>query len=92
MIMFGPPRAVLQPIHSVVLVYIVMMLGQELDRLWPESRYAFRRIVEIDGEAVGFVIVLHITKNVVINIAEEVDLRLNAPVPSGISQGRVFVK
>lgn len=86
--------AVGEPVHGVVLVQVlrVVVAGQELERLRPQRRHALRAVVQIDGEAVRLVVVLHPAEDVVVNVAEEVDVRLDAPVPAVVLEGRVLVE
>ena len=51
-----------------------------------------RRVVEVDGEAVGLVAVLHEAEDVVVNVAEEVNLWLDAPVVLHVFESWVFVE
>lgn len=68
------------------------MCSKELLRLRPQGRYAIRCIIEVDGETVGFVVILHPAENIVVNIAEEVDFRFHAPVISDIFKGGMLVE
>jgi len=61
-------------------------------RLGPQRWYGLGCIVKVDGKAVGFVAVLHIAENVVVDVAEEVDVGLDAPVVAGIEEGWVVVE
>ena len=51
-----------------------------------------RGVVQVDGEAVCFVAVGHVAEHVVVDVAEEVDLGLHAPVIPRVSEGRVMVE
>jgi hypothetical protein len=68
------------------------MLCEELDSLGPQAWDTLRRVVQIDSETVGFVVVLHITEDIVIYIAEEVNLGFNSPVVLSMLQSRMLVK
>lgn len=68
------------------------MLGEELDSLWPQTRESLGIIVEIDGETICFVVVVHVTEDIIVDLAEEVDVGLDAPVVSGIREGGVLVE
>lgn len=68
------------------------MGGEEFQRLEPEGGYAFGGVVEVDVEAVGLVVVGHVAENVVVNVAEEFNLRLHAPVIFCVRKGRVVVE
>lgn len=69
-----------QPFYSVVGVLMVAIRGEELDSLGPQCRNRRGRVVEVDGEAVSLVAVLHEAEDVVVDVTEEVDLWLDAPV------------
>lgn len=68
------------------------MLGDELGCFGPQGRDRLRGIVECDGKAVGLIIILHVTEDVVVNVAEEVHIRLDSPVVLRILQGRVLIE
>ena len=51
-----------------------------------------RGVVQVDGEAVSLVAVGHVAEHVVVNVAEEVDLGLHAPVIARVGKGRVMVE
>lgn len=91
-IMFGSSRTILQPIHRIIAVYILRMFGQELDRLRPQRRDRLRRIVQVDGEAIGLVVILHVGEHVVVDVAEEVNFGLDTPVVAGVRQCGVLVE
>lgn len=91
-IVLGPPVAVLQPVHRVVGVYVFRVRGEELHGLGPQGRDALGRIVQVDGEAEGLVVVFHVAEDVVVDVAEEVHFRLHAPVVPGVGEGGVFVE
>lgn len=80
------------PFQHVVLVQVRRIRGHELLGLGPKRLDGLRSVVEIDGEAVGLVVVLHVPEHVVINVAEELDLGLNAPVVPIIRERRVLVE
>ena len=92
LVVVGSPVAVLEPIDGVVLMHILWMRGEEFRRLRPQGRDAFGRIVEVDGEAVRLVVVFHVPEDVVVDVAEEVDFWLHAPVVAGVGKRRVFVE
>lgn len=68
------------------------MLGDEFGGLRPQCRDRCGSIVEVDGEAIGLIVVCHEAEDIVVNVAEEVYLGLDAPVELGVLQRRVFVK
>ena len=51
-----------------------------------------RRVVEVDGEAVGLVAVLHKAEDIIVDVAEEVNLWLNTPVVLHVLEGGVVVE
>lgn len=94
LIMVGPALLVFQPsasVHRVVLEVFGMCFG-EAQGFGPEGGDGFGVVVEVDGEAVGFVVVLHVAENIVIDVAEEVDFGLHSPVVADVFQGRMVVE
>jgi hypothetical protein len=79
-VVVGSRFAVDEPPHSVVLVQVFRVCSEKFQRLEPEGRDAFRGVVEVDVEAVGLVVVRHVAEDVVVDVAEELDLWLHAPV------------
>ena len=73
-------------------MHVFRMCGDEFLRLRPQGRNAIRRIVEVDGEAVSFIMVLHPTENVIVDVAEEMDFGLDAPVVADVFESGVFVE
>ena len=92
LIMRRPPLAVRHPIHRVILMQILRMRRQKLLGLRPQRRYGLGVIVEIDCEAVSFVVVRHVSEDVVVDVAEEVDFGLDPPVVAGVCEGGVLVE
>ena len=93
--LFSVPRpslAIRQPLSRIVLDFIVRVRSQKFLRLWPQRRYGRRRIVYINRKPVSFVVVLHVAKDVIVNVAEEMDFRLNAPIIAGVGQRGVAVE
>ena len=68
------------------------MFGDEFLGLRVERGDGSRSIVEIDGEAVGLIVVLHPTEDIVVDVAEEVDFGFHSPIISDIFQSRVLVE
>lgn len=91
-IMLRPPLTIRQPLPRIILHLILRMRSQKLQRLRPQSRQALRRIVQVHGEAVRLVVVLHVAEDVVIDVAEEVDFGLDAPVVADVRQRGVPVE
>lgn len=92
LVMFRAVLAVRQPGLGIVLREWLLVRGEELDRLGPESRDRLRRVVDVDREAVGLVVIAHVAEDIVVNVAVEIDMRLHAPVVLHILQRRVFVE
>lgn len=88
----GAVRAVRHPAECAVRVEVlvdVVAFGEEALRLGPERRDGEGGVVEIDGEAVRLVAVLHVAEDVVVNVAEEVHVGLDAPVVVHVGEGGV---
>lgn len=83
---------VCEPVERVVGMLVLGVLSQELFSLGPQGRDRLRRIVEVDGEAVSLVVVLHKAEDVVVDVAEEVHLGLHSPIILHVLQGGVFVE
>jgi len=80
------------PVHCVVRVEVcsgVVVSGEEALCFGPQRGDGERCVVEVDGEAVGFVAVLHVSEDVVVDVAEEVDVGLDAPVVVHVCERRV---
>lgn len=90
--MFRSPRLIYQPVQGIVVVEVFGVVGEELLGLGPQRRDGCGGIVEVDGESVCLVVVLHVAEDVVVNITEEVDVGLDAPVILGVGEGGVFVE
>ena len=91
-IVFRPPLTVDYPLLRVVLMHVFGMCGEEFFRLRPQGGNAVRRIVEVDGEAVGLIVVLHPAENVIVDFAEEVYFGLDSPVVANVFESGVFVE
>ena len=81
-----------QPFQRVVAVYMLRVRGEKLDGLGPERRNALWAVVEVDGEPICLVMVLHPSEDIVIDVTEEVYLGLHSPVIASICQRRMFVE
>lgn len=68
------------------------MLRNELRCFGPQGWYRLRRIVKIDCETISLVVIRHIPEDIVVNITEEMNLRLNTPVELSICESRMFVE
>ena len=91
-VMFRPPLTINHPLLRTILMHIFRMRSDEFLRLRPQGGNAVWRIIEIDSEAVGLVVVLHPAENIVIDVAEEVDFGLDAPVVADVFEGGMFVE
>jgi hypothetical protein len=91
-IMFRPKRTIHKPRHRIILVQMLRMGREEFYRLGPEGRDGFGTVVEVDVEAVGFVVVGHVVEDVVVDVAEELDFGFDAPVVLGGREGGVVVE
>lgn len=78
--MFGPRLVIGDPIQHVVVAQVGGVCGQESASLGPEGGDRLRSIVEADGETIGLVVILHVAEHIVVDIAEELDVGLDAPV------------
>jgi hypothetical protein len=87
-----PPGVVRYPFHRIVVVKILGMVRKKLDGLRPQSRESLGVIVKVDCEAVSLVVVMHVTEHVVIDIAEEMNIGLDAPIVPGVCERRVLVE
>ena len=81
-----------EPLPRVLFVQVLRVRGHELLRFGPEGGDALGRVEEVDGKAVGLVVVLHVLEDVVVDVAEEVHVGLHAPVPPRVLQRRVVVE
>ena len=91
-IMLWPSLAIRQPLLGVVFDFILRVRGQKLLRLRPQRGYRLRRIVQINRKPVGFVVVFHVAEDVIVDVAKEVDFRLDAPVVADVGQRGVVVE
>lgn len=91
-IVFRPSLTVDYPLLRVVLMHVLRMCRDKFLRLRPQGGNALWRIVEVYGEAVGLIVVLHPAEYVIVDIAEEVDFGLDAPVVADVFEGGVFVE
>lgn len=68
------------------------MFRQKLYRLWPHAWDRPWVIVQVDGKAICLVVVLHIGEDVVVDVAEKVDIGLDTPVVASVSQRWMLVE
>lgn len=91
-VVLRPPDVIDNPLDSAVLVQIARVVGQEFGRLGPQGGQSVRIVVEVQGEAVRLVVVLHVAEDVVVDIAEEMDLGLDAPVVADVLERGMLVE
>ena len=91
-IVLRPPLAVRDPVFGIIGMQVLRMCCQESLGFGPEGRDALRCVIEVDGEPVGLVVILHVAENVIINIAEEMDLWLHTPIILHMLKGGMLVK
>lgn len=87
-----PPGLVHHPVEGAVLVHELRVVGEEFLGLGPQGGDRLWRVVEVDGETVCLVVVLHVAEDVVVDIAEEVHFGLNAPVVLRVGQSGMLVE
>ena len=92
LVVFGPALGVHKPAHRIVVVEVLGVRGKEFECLEPEGGDALWAVVEVDVEAVGLVVVGHVAEDVIVHVAEELDLRLDAPVVLRVFERRVVVE
>lgn len=91
-IVVGASLVVYQPGHSIILIQVLWMSGQEFDGLGPERRYGFWRIKKVDVEPIGLVVILHVSEDIVIHITEELNLGFHPPVVLSVLKSGMPVK
>ena len=91
-IVLRPSLAVQDPVIGIVGMQVLRMCCQESLGFGPQGRNALRGVVKVDGETIGLVVILHVAENVVINVAEEMDLWLHTPVILHMLKGGMLVE
>jgi hypothetical protein len=91
-IMFGSILTIRKPPHGVVWMNIFRMLRKKLQSLRPKSFNRFRGVINIDNETIALIIIFHVTENIVVNVAEEVDTGFYTPVPPIVLERRVVIE
>lgn len=86
------PMAILKPFPRIILVYIFGVIRDEFESLWPECFNRFGGVVDVYVKTVCLVVIGHPSKNVVVNVAEEVNIGLDAPVVLVVGEGWVLGK
>lgn len=84
--------AVFKPFTRVVWMDIVGVVLYEFSSFRPQGRDAIGTVVDVDIKAVGFVVVLHPRKDIVVHIAEEVNIGLHSPVVLYVLQRRMLTE
>lgn len=90
--MVRPADIVGKPLDSAVRVKVCRVIGEELGCFRPQCRQRLGVIVECDCEAVRLVVVLHVSEDIVVHIAKEVDIWFDTPVVSSVLKCRMFIK
>lgn len=91
-IVHRPSLLVSQPVKRVRLRERMFVVGQEIEGFRPETCNRLWTVVQSDREAVGFVVIAHVAEDIVVNIAEEMHVRLHTPVVLHVEQSRVLVE
>lgn len=86
------PLVVCNPAHCIVRMKVLVVRCQEFECLWPELWNRLRRVVQLNGKAVGLVVVLHEAEDIVVDITEEVHLGLDSPIVLHIRKSWMLVK
>lgn len=81
-----------KPVESIVGMEVLRVISEEPDRFRPQSGQCFGFIVQRNGEAIRLVVILHVSKNVVVDIAKEMNFGLDAPIPLGVLKSRMLVE
>jgi hypothetical protein len=85
-------RTIHNPLSCIIRMLILGMRCHELLCLWPQGRYTLWRIVEIYSKSIGFIVILHPPKDIVVDFTEEMHFGLNAPIVANVLERRVFVE
>lgn len=88
----GTSHVIRNPLPHVVVTEVRRVGGEESLSLGPKGRDTLWCVVEVDGETVGLVAILHVPENIVVDVAEELDIGLDTPVVAVACEGRVLVE
>lgn len=90
-IMFRPVCRICDPRFRIIRVHVplIALFREPALRLGPQTRDRSRGVIEIYRKAVGLIMGFHEAEDIVVDIAEEVDIWLDAPVVFQIFEGRV---
>src|SRR5271154_1294494 len=69
-----------QPLQCIVWMKVFGMCRKKLNRFGPQGGQRIWGVVQVYVKAVRFVVVLHITEDIIIDVAEKLDFGLDAPV------------
>lgn len=92
LIVFRSPFLIGQPSHGIIFGEILVIPCQKFNRLGPKLLDTLRRIVDVDRETIGLVVVSHISEDIIIHIAEEIDMWFHTPIVLYIFERGVFVE
>jgi hypothetical protein len=84
--------AILQPSPRAILMDVALVVLQELERLRPQCANRFGAVMDIDVPPIRFVVVLHPSEDIVVDITEEVYVGLDAPVVLHVCEGGVLAE
>ena len=76
----GIPTIITKERHRIVLVYVLWMSLDELLRAVPESWDSLHVFVQAQNEAVLFLVILHESERVIVNITVELNAWLDPPI------------
>src|SRR6266542_1558318 len=68
LIVLRSPLGIHYPIHCIVFMKIFWMFRNKFCSLGPERWNRLWRIVEVDRETVGFIVISHVTEYIVVDI------------------------
>lgn len=88
----GTGHVIRNPLPHVVVAEVRRIGGEESLSLGPKGRDTLWCVIEVDGETVGLVAILHVSEHIVVDVAEELDIGLNAPVVAVACESRVLVE
>lgn len=91
-VMFGSILTIRKPPHRIIRMNIFRMLRKKLQSLRPKSFNRLGGVINVDNETIALVIIFHVSENIVIDVAEEVDTGFYTPVPTVILERRVVVE
>ena len=72
-----------------ILIEVVFVLVEELERFWPQGGHCFLCVVQADDEAVDLVVHLHEFEDVIVDVAKIVCVGFKSPVVLKLPHSRV---